>query len=105
MPTTVEILLTQIFDPDEAFRFIVKINFRDPDSVDVEKFRDLDVMAVFVALQIVLNQDERLIRRATNPIKFSIGPAFFDRVNFYIGCIQTAGNASVFAGEEIRSSY
>jgi hypothetical protein len=65
----------------------VKINFRDPDSVDVEKFRDLDVMPIFVALQIVLNQDERLIRRATNAIKFSIGPAFFDRMNFYIGYI------------------
>ena len=49
---TVEILLTQVLDPDEAFRFIVKINFRDPDSVDVEKFRDLDVMPIFFALQI-----------------------------------------------------
>src|SRR6266545_3016193 len=88
MPITVEVLRTQVLDPDEAFRFIVIINFGDPDSVDVEKFRNLDVMPIFVALQIVLNQDQRLARRATNPIKFSIGPAFFDWANFYIGYVQ-----------------
>ncbi len=88
MPITVEVLRTQVLDPDEAFRFIVKINFGDPDSMELEKFRDFYVMPIFVALQIVLNQDERLIRRATNPIKFSVGPAFFDWANFYIGYIQ-----------------
>src|SRR3989442_1038990 len=51
----------------------MKINFGDPDSVDVEKLRDLDVMPILVALQIVLNQDQRLALRATNPIKFPIG--------------------------------
>jgi len=55
-------LLAQVLDPDEAFRFIVKINFGDPDSVDVEEFRDLDVMPIFCALQVLLNQDERLMR-------------------------------------------
>src|SRR5436190_3515641 len=69
---TVEIALAQIFDPDETFRWIVKINLRHPNAVRVEKVRDLHVMPVFFALQIVFHQDERLIWRATDPVKFAV---------------------------------
>ena len=66
-PIIVKVPLTQILDPDEAFRCVVKINFRRPDSTGRQKFCDLDVMPIFFALQIVLNQDQRLVWRATYP--------------------------------------
>src|SRR4029450_1952137 len=44
VPITVKVVLTQILDPDEAFRRIAKINFWRPDSMGLQKFRDLDVM-------------------------------------------------------------
>jgi hypothetical protein len=40
--------------------------------VGVEKFRDLDVMPVFFALQIVFNKDQLSIRSATDSIKFPV---------------------------------
>src|SRR6266446_5254875 len=61
VPVTVEIAFAQIFNPDEAFRWIVKINLRYANVVRIEKVRNLDVMPVFFALQIVFHQDERLL--------------------------------------------
>ena len=54
---TIKVALTQIFDPDQAFRRVVKINLWHADSLPVEKLRDLDVMPVLFALQIVFNED------------------------------------------------
>ena len=59
---TVEIAFAQVFDPNEALCWIVKINLRHANSMRVEKFRDLDVMPIFFVLQIVFDQDHRLIR-------------------------------------------
>src|SRR5205807_7602278 len=86
---TVEIALAQIFDPDETFRWIVKINSRHPNAVRVEKVGDLHVMPVFFPLQIVFHQDERLLRRATDPIKFAVRSAPVNRRNLYLRDIET----------------
>src|SRR5260370_4848418 len=69
---TVKIALAQIFNPDETFRWIMKINLRHPNAMCVEKVCDLDVMPVFFAFQIVFHQDKRLLRRTTDPIKFAV---------------------------------
>ena len=52
-------------------------------AVRLQKLRDLDVVAVLFALEIVFYQDKRLLGRATDAIKFPVGPAFFDRSNLY----------------------
>src|SRR6266550_2986773 len=52
-------------------------------AVRLQKLRDLDVVAVLFALKIVFYQDKRLLGRATDAIKFPVGPAFFDRSNLY----------------------
>jgi hypothetical protein len=51
--------------------------------------RDLDVMPVFFALQIVFNQDQRLMRRTMDSIKLPVRASFFDRPDFYVIDIQT----------------
>ena len=92
MLVTVEVALAQVFDPDEAFGRIVKINLRHADSVAVEKLCDLDVMPVFFALQIVPNQDQSgscRICTAMDSIKFPVRTSFFDRPDFYLIDIQT----------------
>src|SRR5205823_14243896 len=52
-------------------------------AVRLQKLRDLDVVAVLFALEIVFYQDKRLLGRATAAIKFPVGAAFFDRSNHY----------------------
>src|SRR5436190_9137958 len=89
MTITVEIAFAQIFDPDETFRWIVKINLRHPNVVGIEEVRDLDIMPVFFARQIVFHQDERLVRRAMNPIKFAIRSAPVNRGDLYFRDIET----------------
>src|SRR6476469_10064930 len=89
VPIAVEIALPQILDPDKAFRRIVKINFRNPKSMGVEKLRDLDVVPVFFALQIVFNQDQLLVRGAVDSIKFSVRASFFDWLDCDLIDIQT----------------
>src|SRR5436190_18835554 len=53
-------------------------------AVPLQKLRDLDVVAVLFALEIVFYQDKRLLGRATDAIKFPVGAAFFDRSNPYL---------------------
>ena len=57
----------------------MKINLRGANFVRRQKLRDLDVMPVLFPLQIVLNQNDRLLRRTTDPVKFSVGAALLDR--------------------------
>src|SRR2546423_2041103 len=49
----------------------------------LQKLGDLDVMTVLLALEIVFYQNERLLRRAANAIKFSVGAALFDWGDVY----------------------
>jgi hypothetical protein len=59
---TVEIALAKVFQPDQTFVSIVKVNLRDTNSVFGKKIRDRYVVAVFFPLQIVFCQNERLLR-------------------------------------------
>src|SRR6266480_5831110 len=86
---TPEIGLAQVFDPDQAFRWIVKINFRRANFVRGQEFRDLDVMAVLFPLEIVLNQNDRLLRRTTDPIKLPVRSAFLDRRDLDVHFFET----------------
>jgi hypothetical protein len=57
--------------------------------VRVEKFRNLDVVPIFFALQIVFDQDQRLICRAIDSIEFAVRTPFFNWPDFYLLDIQT----------------
>src|SRR5437868_10760571 len=54
-----------------------------------QKLRDLDVMPVLFPLEAVLNQDDRLIGRTTDPVKFPIRAALFDRSDLHLVHIET----------------
>ena len=86
---TVEIALAQVFDPDEPLCRIVEINLRHSNPVLVEKFGNLDVMLILFALQIVFDQNHRLVHGATNSIKFPVRSSSFDGPDFYLIDIQT----------------
>ena len=47
-----------------------------------QKLRDLDVMPVFFAIPIVLNQDQRLFGGAADPVELAVRSAFLDWRNF-----------------------
>ena len=79
---TPKIRLAEVFDPDQAFRGIVKINLRRANFVFGEKLRDLDVVAVLLAFAIVFNQDDRLVRRAAHPVELPIRSALLARGDF-----------------------
>ena len=100
---TVEIALAQIFDPDETFRRIMKINPRYANVVRIEKVGDLDVMPVFFALQIVFHQDERLIWRAMDAIKPPIRSALVNRRDLYFRDIETREMHPGSSNEQIGS--
>src|SRR5436190_22484530 len=100
---TVEIAFAQIFDPDKTFRWIVKINLRHPNVVGIEEVRDLDIMPIFFARQIVFHQDERLVRRAMNPIKFAIRSAPVNRGDLYFRDIETRKMHPGWSNEQIGS--
>src|SRR5438045_6269462 len=80
---TVKIALAQIFNPDQTFRWVMKINLRHPNAMLVEKVRDLHVMPVFLAIQIVFTQIKRLIRRSTDTIQFEIRSDTVNRDSLY----------------------
>ena len=58
---TAKVALPKIFQPDQTFLSIVKINLGHPNSVLGEKVRDRYVMAIFFPLPIVFYQNERLV--------------------------------------------
>ena len=68
-----------------------------------KKLRDLDVVPIFFALEVVFDQDERLFRRTTHPIKFPVRAAFFDRRDFYFVDIETREVHPRSAKEQIGS--
>src|SRR5881394_4610111 len=100
---TVKIALAQIFNPDQTFRWVMKINLRHPNALLVKKVRDLHVMPIFFAFQIVFHQDERLIRRTTDPIKFAIRSAPVNRRDLYFRDIETRKMHPCSPNEQIGS--
>src|SRR5437899_5066379 len=84
----------------------MKINLRHANAVLPEKLRDLDVMPVFFALQIIFHQDQSgscRIRTAMDPIKFPVRTSFFDRPDFYLIDIQTRKMHSRLSKKQRRS--
>src|SRR5882724_9937964 len=69
---TVEVALAKIFQPDQTFVSVVKVNLRHTNSMLGKKGRDGYVMAIFFPLQIVFYQNERLLFGATDPIEFAV---------------------------------
>jgi hypothetical protein len=47
-----------------------------------EELRDLDVVPVLFAFEVVLHQDDRLVRRAANPVEFPVRSPLLDRGDF-----------------------
>ncbi len=76
---TPQIDFAQIFDPDETFLRIMKVNFRHANFVFCQKLRDLDVKPVLLPLEIIFYENDCLLGGKTNPIKSAIRSAFFDR--------------------------
>ena len=79
LAVTPKIVFSEIFDPDQAFRGIVKINSGRANAVLGQELCDLDVMPVLFALEAVLNENDRLLRRAADAIEFPVRAAFLDR--------------------------
>ena len=55
---TEEVGFTKILDPDQAFFWVMKINFRSSNTAGRKKFSDADIVPVFFALEIIFDQDE-----------------------------------------------
>src|SRR3984893_1366510 len=96
-----EIFLAEVLDPDQTFLGIVKIDFRRANAVRFEKLRDLDVMPVFLTLEIIFYQDERLIRRRAHAVKFSVRPTFLNRRDVYVVDIEMRNACPRLAKQEI----
>ena len=89
MAVTPKVGRAEIFDPDQAFRGVVKINLRSANFVRGQELGDLDVMPVLFPLEIVFNQNDRLIRRTADAIKFPVRTAFLDRRDFDLGFFES----------------
>src|SRR5436190_5269894 len=79
---TPKIGLPEILDPDQTLFGVVKINPGRANLVLGEKLRDSDVVPVLFPLEAILHQDDRLLRRTADPVKFPIGAALLDRRDF-----------------------
>src|SRR2546421_1562566 len=79
LAVTPKIVFSEIFDPDQALRGIVKINSGRANAVLGQELRDLDVMPVLFALEAVLNENDRLFRCAPDAVEFPIRTAFLER--------------------------
>src|SRR5690349_12385659 len=49
-----------------------------------KKLSDLDVVPVLFPLQVVLNQNQLLVRGAVDSIELSVRSSFFNPINFYV---------------------
>ena len=83
------------------------INLRCADAVLGKELRNLDVMPVLLALEVVFHQDQRLLRRAANPIKSPVRAAFLDRQDLYIleinaRKVQTRAAQKKIGGHSVR---
>ena len=67
-----QIVFAEVLQPDQTFVRIMIINSRGANFVRFQELRDLDVVTILFALEIVFHQNQRLLRRATNPIEFSV---------------------------------
>src|SRR5262249_3938645 len=85
---TKEVALTKVLQPDQTFVGVVKVNLWDTNSVLGKKVRYCHIVTVFLPLQIVLYQNERLLGRATDPIEFAIRSALLNWRDFYLPDIQ-----------------
>src|SRR5438132_14008482 len=59
----------------------MKINFRSSNTAGRKKFSDPDIVPVFFALEIIFDQDERLVSRTSDAIKSPIRAASFNRAD------------------------
>ncbi len=71
----------------------------------VEEFRDLDVVPIFFALQIVFNKNQSLVRIAMDPIKFAVRASFFNWPDFYLLDVQTRKMHSRLSEKQRRSHW
>jgi hypothetical protein len=62
-----------------------------------EELRDVDVMAVLFALEIVLNENQRLIRARSDAIKTPVRAAFLDRRDLDLSPPRSAENGDASA--------
>src|SRR5438067_998264 len=85
----VNVPFPQIFQPDQSFFGVVMINLRSPNAVFSQKIRDRDIMPVLLALEIILNQNELLLRRAMHSIEFAIGAPLLNWSDFDLAEIKT----------------
>ena len=69
----------------------------------LKKLCDLDVVTVLFPLEIVLHQDERLLRRAANAVKFPVRTALLDRPNLYFIDIKSRKVPSRLAEKDLGS--
>jgi len=83
----------------------MKINFWHPNSMGIEKLRDLDVMPVFFALKIVFHENESLLRRALDSIKFPVRSTLIDRRDLYLIDVQTREMHARLAKKKIIGSH
>src|SRR5437762_13450171 len=73
--------------------------------VGLEKLRDLDVVTVLFAFEIVFHQNERLFGRAANPVKFPVRTTLLDRRNFYFIDIESRKVSSRLAKKDFCFHY
>src|SRR5205085_1016541 len=59
---TEEVSFAQVLNPDQAFFWVMKVNSRSSNSAARKEFSDSDIMPVFLALEIIFDQNERLVR-------------------------------------------
>ena len=87
-----EVALAKVFDPDEAFRRVVKVDLGRAHSMGGEELRDLDVALVLGLLTRIFDEHDGLLARELDAVKFPVGPAFLDRRNFHLRFLE-AGKA------------
>ena len=79
----------------------MKINFRSSNTAGRKKFSDADIVPVFFALEIIFDQDERLVSRTSDAIKSPIRAAFFNRADLDSARAKCRQPKSCLAKEQI----
>ena len=80
---------------------IVKMNLGRANPVFREKLGDRDVMPVLLALEIVLNENDRLLRRTGDTIKPSVRATFLDRRDLDRGFLEARKMNSRLPQEQV----
>jgi hypothetical protein len=84
---TVEVALAKVFQPNQAFVSVVKVNLRHTNSMIAQKVRNGYIMAILFPFPIVFYQNERLLRRALDAIEFAVRSTFLNYCDFDLGDI------------------